>query len=93
MYYIIIHYVIHNLLFVNIHFLCKYKQLYTLYMNKLITMHYIIEHYYKLLYYINFVPPNRSFELLCYVLCTFERNFGAPKFAKKKIILSPQISR
>lgn len=29
-----------------------------------------------------------TIELLCDVLCSFERNFGAPKFAKKKIILS-----
>lgn len=25
-----------------------------------------------------------TIELLCDVLCSFERNFGAPKFAKKK---------
>lgn len=83
MYYIIIHYVIHNLIYVNIHFLYKYKLLYTLYMNKLITMYYIIEQCYILLYYINFVRPSRSFELLCDVLCSFERNSGASKFPKK----------
>lgn len=53
-------------------------------MNKLITMYFIIEHCYMLLYYITFVPSNRSFELLCDVLCSFERNFDAPKLTKKK---------
>lgn len=52
-------------------------------MNKLITMYYIIEHCYILLYYINFVPPNRTLNY-CATLSAVSKETPAPRSLQKE---------